>query len=685
MAKKVIDKNLEDEEVVLENPVEEEVSTKKNKKDKNKKETKTESNNEEAVLEKEVDVDNSSKKQKKAKKSNDNVYVETNPANEAFEYNGYSYYHDGNNNYYIVNDANEWEATQPLTSLKDENTNIVLESSDDESKDSSNSSNKKEKSQKETKTKKTKSFTSQKDSSLEEIISLSKKTQKEIKIKKRKIKEYKAKTRNEIPISSLSDVDRPVKEVISDAKILKHKEFLKAKKQTTSLYLFTRVYNYNIDYLASDFTTKMINNLFINYKKMFLPKGTKLKIELFPNDNESTIKVLVMLDSYYLGGKVIEKKKVFPPFWITGFGEFALMVSFSRPIEKKYRKINLNNFSYRETRKILNKPVSKRVIDLTKEDYKIEEDFLRSRNVKNSYIKNFINKIDRVPSLEWECLPNIKINWRTKVVHIYLKIEVVDRKGYNATKKIYIIDTFSVKAEEILNLKSESKIININDLMYLIALNAMYKNIKIFSYNTLYEVYKILSSEILSKAFNLNPITIQNLSTLKVVDFSKHYICKKKMFNDRLLHLMNLISANEEYYRMKWSYTVQKNPTLLYSEFLVKQFSKVVTDDLLMILKNDDDKIWKEQLRKIEQMNINQDLKDKSFYINNYNVLDISKNMYSNIESYLMGLIKEDKDEITRISKLGNEIISVKDENDIFTKKELKEFKKANKKINKVK
>lgn len=75
--------------------------------------------------------------------------------------------------------------------------------------------------------------------------------------------------------------------------------------------------------------------------------------------------------------------------------------------------------------------------------------------------------------------------------------------------------------------------------------------------------------------------------------------------------------------------------------------------------------------------------KDKDFYINNYNILEYSKNEFNNIESYLMGVIKSEKDEITRISKLGEEILTI-DSKSKFTKKELREIQKTARKLNRI-
>ncbi len=189
------------------------------------------------------------------------------------------------------------------------------------------------------------------------------------------------------------------------------------------------------------------------------------------------------------------------------------------------------------------------------------------------------------------------------MIKLYLKIfSTID---YSRLPRYLYVDSFNVNLNDLMDVskqqatsfddnprykKTSKTLIDINTICYLIALNAMYKNILIFSYNTLYECYKTISYQVLKKGYDLKPITNSNLSTLKMIDFSRHFVCQKRMFDDRLLHLMNLKSAHEEYYQMKYIYTVQKNPQLLYTDFIVKEFEKVKINELAYLLRNEEEK-----------------------------------------------------------------------------------------------
>ncbi len=467
---------------------------------------------------------------------------------------------------------------------------------------------------------------------------------------------------------------KPTKEI--DAKKIKAKPSV-----STNLALNIKVYNSYIDYLPSDFNARTIEDVFISKKKTQLPKGAKFSIELYPNDVEKYLKVIVSVDKYFRNGKVINEVRLFKPFWIIGFQTYSLLITTERPKETKYRINNVHNFAYREASKIRGNRLSSRKLDSKKSNYEIEQDFIRARESKNWYIQQYIDKLNKMSDVMWECVPKCSLSWRKSILNIKLYIRVDKIKNDIKDSKFVYADQFSVKLKNVLSFaKSDDKVIDIDTIMYLVALNAMYKSVKIFSYNTLYSVYKLITSMLLEKGFMLKPISATNLSSLKIVDFSKHFFCKKIMFNDRLLHIMNLMSSDEDYYRMKYALTVQKNPSLLYSDFIVTEFNDKVVNELSTIIKNQEIDYWNKRLQKLDEINNKSNDRNKDFYINNYNILDISNRKYSNVESFLMGVIKENKDEISRISKLGEEILRI-DENPRFTAKELSEIKKASKKM----
>lgn len=475
--------------------------------------------------------------------------------------------------------------------------------------------------------------------------------------------------------------------------------FKKNKNHKNSdLFINTKIYNRFMEYLPSDFSPAQIRDLFVDLNLMHLPNNSGFRLKLFPNDNERSMRVEVYVNRFYSDGQIIEKRKVFSPFWITGFGESVLYATTFRPIEKNYRVNNINTFAYRETTKILNKKISAKYISLSRDKFATEQDFQQAQALKNSYIKHHIDRLNMINTVEWECVPDLFVDWRNKRVCIKLYLKIISTIDYSRLPHMLYVDSFNVNLNNLLDIKKQNvssfdenisnknqnrKLIDINTIMYLIALNAMYKNIQIFSYNTLYECYKSISYQILEKGYDLKPITPSNLSTLKIVDFSKHFCCTKKMFDDRLLHLMNLKSSNEEYYRMKYMYTVQKNPKLLYSEFIVKEFEKVSVNDLALLLRNEEEKIWRKRINDLKTSHVSTTNFDKDFYINNYNIFDYSKNEFNNVEEYLMNVIKENKDEISRISALGREILSVDQKNN-FTRRELRELQKTSRKLNRI-
>lgn len=454
--------------------------------------------------------------------------------------------------------------------------------------------------------------------------------------------------------------------------------------KNTGLYLIPKIYNRFVEYLPSDFTASLIIDMFIDFKLTHLPKNSGFKLRLIPNDALRTIKVEVFINRFYSKGVIIEKRRAFSPIYITGFGEMCLFASTIRPIEKNYRIQNSNTFAYRETVKILNKKIAAKYINLSVQKYTNEQDFKQLQATKNSFIEHYVSRLNLINTIEWECIPDLYINWHKKrvTVKLFLKIESTLNKSKLPT--ILYIDIFNVNLNELLDFeKTKTKIVDIDTILYLIALNAMYKNIKIFSYNTLYECYKLISIQVLKRGYELKQISKHNLDNLKIVDFSKNYVCQKKMFDDHLLHIMNLMSSNEEYYRMKYMYTVQKNPNLLYSNFIVTEFEKVGVNELALLLRNEEEIVWRKRLESLKEINSTMNSKDKDFYINNYNILEYSKNEFNNIESYLMGVIKSEKDEITRISKLGEEILTI-DSKSKFTKKELREIQKTARKLNRI-
>ena len=465
-----------------------------------------------------------------------------------------------------------------------------------------------------------------------------------------------------------------VKEVKSDKSINNKMDI------NTQLVLNIKTYNKYIDYLPSDFTEKMVLSIFVIKKKMNLPKQAKLKIRLLPNDTEKTLKVIVTTSAYYKYGTLINQTKMFEPFWIIGFNTYSLIVTETRPIETKYRVNNVHAFAYSQSQKMKNKRIAPKNTNKSKSNYEVEQDFIRARDNKNWYLKQYVDSLNRMKNIEWECHPRISVNWSTKVIKLdlYLKLDKI-KDDLRKTKWVYA-DSFTVKAARVLDVSNKSKIVDIDSLMYLVALNAIYKNVKIFSYKSLYEAYKILVAEIMVKGFKLKEISASNLSTLKIIDFSTHFSCNKLMFNDSILHIMNLMSSHEDYYRMKYAYTVQKDPSLLFSDFIVKEFKKTKVNELSTIIKNHEEKYWNEQIKKLDELNTKSETRNKDYYINNYNVLELSNNAYKDVESYLMGVIKGEKDEITRISKLGQELLKI-DEDPRFTKKESAELKKVAKKL----
>ncbi len=456
---------------------------------------------------------------------------------------------------------------------------------------------------------------------------------------------------------------------------------IKAKiKINTELVLNIRKYNRYIDYLPSDFTVQMVKNIFILHNKMHLPKGAKVSVKLYPNDTEKTLKVIVAVDKFYKQGLLIHQNRMFDPFWIIGFGTYSLIVTNERPIENRYRVNNIHAFAYSQSQKMKNKRISPKNTNKSKSAFQVEEDFIRARDNKNWYLEQYVEGLNRIRNVEWECHPRINVNWATKNIKfdLYLKIDKM-KDEIRKTKWVYV-DSFTVKAARVLDIDKKTKIVDIDSIMYLVALNAIYKNIKIFSYQTLYESYKSLAAEMMSKGYRLKRISAQNLNTLKVVDFSTHFRCKNVIFNDSILHIMNLMSSHEDYYRMKYSYTVQKNPSLLFSDFIVKEFKTIKVNELSTIMKNQEEKYWMEQIKKLDELNNKSDTKNKDFYINNYNVLKLTGNVHKDVESFLMGVIKGEKDEITRISQLGQELLQI-DEDPRFTKKESIELKKVAKKL----
>ena len=461
-----------------------------------------------------------------------------------------------------------------------------------------------------------------------------------------------------------------------DASKIRPKKFI-----SSSLALNIKIYNNYIDYIPSDFNDKMVKKLFIKKQLCNLPKDAKLSLELHPDDVERNLKVIVSVDKYFRNGVLVKQKRIFKPFYIIGFQTYALLVVTEKPRESQYRVNNIHNFAYREAQKIRGKKLSSRRLDPKKSNYLIEEDFIRARETKNWYIQQYVEKLNKMSNVQWECIPECSLNWTTKILQIKLYIKVSKIKNDIKQSKTVYADQFRVKLNNVLDfVNSKNKIIDIDTIMYLVALNAMYKSVKIFSYNTLYETYKILCSTLLEKGYVLKDISATNLSSLKIVDFSKHFFCKKIMFNDRLLHIMNLMSSHEEYYRMKYALTVQKNPNLLYSDFIVTEFKSKVVNELSTIIKNQESDYWNKKLIELDEINKKSSNQNKDFYINNFNVLDFSNHKYKNVEEFLMGVIKENKDEITRISKLGEEILRI-DENPRFNQKELNEIRKASKKI----
>ncbi len=475
---------------------------------------------------------------------------------------------------------------------------------------------------------------------------------------------------------------------------------LKSKKyhKNTSLFINTKIYNRFIDYNPSDFTPTQIRDLFINLDTMHLPNNSGFKLKLYPNDNEKTLRVEVYVNRFYSYGQVIENRKAFAPFWITGFGEPVLYASTMRPIEKKYRVNETNTFAYRETTKILNKKIAAKYITLSRDKFATEQDFKEAQALKNSYIQHHIERLNMISTVEWECVPDLYVDWKNKRVVIKLYLKVISTIDYTRMPYMFYVDSFNVNLNELLDIskqqatsfddnprykKVSKTLIDINMICYLIALNAMYKNILVFSYNTLYECYKSIAYQVLKKGYDLKQITSSNLATLKIVDFTKHFVCQKRMFDDRLLHLMNLKSAHEEYYQMKYMYSAQKNPSILYSDFIVKEFEKVHVNELALLLRNEEERAWRRRLDALKAVDANDNAWDKDFYINNYNIFDYSKHSFSNVEDYLMNVIKEDKDEIARISALGREVLAV-DQKQYFTKKELRELQKTSRRLNRI-
>ena len=475
---------------------------------------------------------------------------------------------------------------------------------------------------------------------------------------------------------------------------------LKSKKyhKNTNLYVNTRIYNRFIDYNPSDFTPAQIRDLFIDIDTMHLPNDSGFKLKLYPNDNEKTLRVEVYVSRFYSYGQVVENRKAFAPFWITGFGEPILYASTMRPIEKNYRVNETNTFAYRETTKILRKKIASKYINLSRDKFATEQDFKEAQALKNSYIEHHIERLNMISTLEWECVPDLYVDWKNKRVVIKLYLKVISTVDYTRLPYMFYVDSFNVNLNDLLDISKQQAtsfddnprhkkvsrtLIDINTICYLIALNAMYKNILVFSYNTLYECYKSIAFQVLKKGYDLKQITPGNLSTLKIVDFTKHYVCQKRMFDDRLLHLMNLKSAHEEYYQMKFMYSAQKNPRLLYSEYIVKEFEKVQVNELALLLRNEEERAWRKRLESLKAVDANDSAWDKDFYINNYNIFDYSKHSFSNVEDYLMNVIKEDKDEIARISALGREVLSV-DQKQFFTKKELREMQKTARRLNRL-
>ena len=483
---------------------------------------------------------------------------------------------------------------------------------------------------------------------------------------------------NDVPSKKDTSLDRVIIEKPKEIDVakIKPKKFI-----NTSLCLNVKIYNSYIDYTPSDFTQKLVKDLFIDRRNSNIPAKAKINLELTPNDVEKNLKVVVSIDQFYKNGVLVKKNRLFKPFYIIGFQTYTLLVVDEKPRESLYRINYVHNFAYREAQKIRGKRLSSRMLDPRKSNYMIEQDFIRARESKNWYIEQYINKLNKIPNIQWECIPQCDFNWSTRILKIKLYIKIDKIKNDIKVSKVVYADQFRVKLNNVLDFTNEEKKeIDIDTIMYLVALNAMYKSVKIFSYNTLYLTYKLLTSILLEKGYKLRDINIANLSSLKIVDFSSHFFCKRMMFNDRLLHIMNLMSSHEEYYRMKYALTTQKNPSLLYSDFIVSEFKNKTVDELSTILKNQENDYWNKKILELDQTNANSRNINKDFYINNFNVLDISNNKYDNVEDFLMGIIKEDKDEITRIAKLGEEILRL-DENPRFSQKELNEIKKASKKL----
>lgn len=495
------------------------------------------------------------------------------------------------------------------------------------------------------------------------------------------LNEQKQKQDNELDLDEIKNYSKDDKILDLDSpevkkKIANQKDILK----TTELVLNIKTFNKYIDYLPSDFTPNMVKRIFIVKKKMHLPKDAKIKVSLEPNDTEMFLKVIVTVTAFYKSGVEVNQTKIFEPFWIIGFGTYSLIVSQDRPVETKYRLNNMHSFAFAQSQKMKNKKISSKHTNKAKSSFDVEQDFIRARDNKNWYLQQYVDGLNRLKNVEWKCIPKINVNWGSKIINIdlYLKIDKI-KQDLRKTKFVYV-DSFNVKAANVLEIPHDTKIVDIDSIMYLIALNAIYKNIKVFSYETLYETYKLLVAEIMTRGYKLKPISPSNLATLKIVDFSTHFSCKNVLFNDAILHIMNLMSSQEEYYRMRYAYTLQKDPTLLFSDFIVKEFRDVKSNELSTIIKNQQDKYWKEQLKKIDELNNKIEAKNKDYYINNYNILDLTNNTYKDVESYLMGVIKGEKDEISRISKLGQELLRI-EEDPRFTKKESAELRRVAKKL----
>ncbi len=184
---------------------------------------------------------------------------------------------------------------------------------------------------------------------------------------------------------------------------------------------------------------QMVKNIFILQNKMRLPKGAKISVKLYPNDTEKTLKVIVTVDKFYKQGLLIHQNRMFDPFWIIGFGTYSLIVTNARPIENKYRVNNINAFAYSQSQKMKNKRISPKNTNKSKSAFQVEQDFVRARDNKNWYLEQYVDGLNRIRNIEWECYPRIDVNWATRIIkfNLYLKIDRI-KDEIRKTKWVYV-------------------------------------------------------------------------------------------------------------------------------------------------------------------------------------------------------------------------------------------------------